>query len=293
MTTRTLSRPVIDDSESWRDLPTDVRVHDAVRQASDAACSMKEGGCEKEDHYDICPTIEFYKDGRPVLMLVARGVSRDNALAAARIAAGPTKPDVICATLDAHVTQSMTNPATGKPWAPGEMQGACDDDGACATGLLTDCLCTMAVFRDGHQEMLQRRYRGHETKGNLVWLGNGEEMVSGAKEQHVTGYVNAHLAQSMEFAWSTTGLLAGAEDDLKRMAAEEGLSEHMQYWHSVCAGAKLALLSGAAVGAIVMAPDAEVQAMVNETMNQDALNEAREGMLGFMATMLAIRLGVE
>lgn len=294
MTMPTLTRPVIEDTSSWRDMPTNVVVNDVVRKASNAACSMKERGCEENDHYDICPTIEFYKDGVPILMLVTKGISRDNALAAARIAAGPVQPDAICITLDAHVTQEMNNPKTGKPWGPGEMQASCDDEGACATGLLTDCLVTMAVFSDGHHEHLQRRYRGHETAGNLVWLGEGDAMVSGTdNNQQVTGYVVEHLAQSLAFALDQSPRLAEAEAEVARTAAAEGISEKMQFWHKVCAGAKLALLSGASVGALVCAPDEEVATMVNETMSQERLDEDRNGSLGFMALMLAVKLGVE
>lgn len=288
----TLNRPVVADPGFHPDTPTDVRVGELVSWASSAAASIKERGCEKYDHYDIAPIVEFFKDGALILTLFPAQVSRDNALAAARIAAGPVKPDLITATLDAHVTRAMTNPATGESWKPGEMQASCDDDGACATGLLTDCLVTMAVYRDGHHEMLQRRYQGHETQGNLVWLGDGDHFVSSSSTQSA-GYVPDVLQQAMRQAWSETGVLAKAEADLQQVAEEESLSAHMQYWHQVVAGAKMALLSGAAQGALVAAPDEEVSIMVKASLSQEALNEARNSSLGLIASLLGARLGVE
>lgn len=265
------------------DMPTSVgvEIHPHLQQSADHSWHRKEAGCAEEDHFDIVPQVDFYKDGELICSALAPHISRDHALAIARILTGPTKADVVVMSVDAHVTNSQLNPKTGQPWGPGEMQAACDDDGACAVGLLQDCIHTVAVFRDGTTQGIQRRYSGHETKGAMKW----EEPDAMPRGANLGGMVTDVLLEAMSFDYS------GVEADMEKGRVEEGLSVEEAYWLSACAGVQLVILSGAAGAVGVFAPP-EYESILQGTLSQQVLQTMEASPMGPLAKLLAIKYGI-
>lgn len=271
------------------DLPTDVRVHDLVWESAHEAAKLKEIGCARADHHDIVPFLQFFKDGNLIGTFFPDQIDRDKALAAICIITPLVGADLVCATLDAHVTTSMINPATGEKWGPGEMQAACDTEGACAVGLLTDCLATMGVFRDGHVEQVNHRYTGHEVKGNLKWM-DPDCMVENGEQQHLSGLVVDTMKQAMEHAHSADRFNLNAT--MLAKAKEMGIPPLEAYWHEVIVGAKIAMLTGAISAALLNPPDEDMRKLCETHLNEAELERARNSHLGVMAMMLRVQYGL-
>jgi hypothetical protein len=271
-------------------MPTDVRVHDLVEFSAREAARLKESGCAREEHFDIVPFLQFFKDGDLIGTFFARQIDRDQALAAIQMVTPLVGADLVCATLDAHVTQSMVNPATGKPWGPHEMQNACDDEGACATGLLTDCLATMGVFRDGHVEQVNHRYTGHETIGTLKWQDPDYMVESAEGKANLSGLVVDTMKHAMTQAHSAERFTRTAE--MLAKAKEVGIPPLEAYWHEVIVAAKIVLLTGACAAALLNPPNEEMRDLCATHLNEEELDKAAQGPLGIMAQLLRVQYNI-
>jgi hypothetical protein len=117
----------------------DAAVETVVQAKEDAVAAMRD-----DDPGDIAP---FERDGQLLATARASDVDRDEGLAIALIGVSGYHADAVLWVADAHMTTEPINPNTGKPWGPGEMQNACDNDGACAVGLLRDCLLIVRYER--------------------------------------------------------------------------------------------------------------------------------------------------
>lgn len=265
--------------------PTDVsKVHPILRQDAASIWGLKEGGCKKADHYDIQPQVSFFDgDGRLIVSVVANQ-GRDGALAIARIGTAMTEADVVVLHMDAHVTQSPVNPVTDKPWGPHEMQNLCDHEGACSTGLLTDCIVSQAIFRsDNHVEMVMRKYHGHEKAGGLHWATDTDVLIEDGNARS-EGLIPDVLREAM------------ADTTFAEMAATvpppEGASEAVARWHRICAALKM-MIGLNAVIAVIPNPPSEAQEVVAETLSQEATERFLSGPLGTLLAMLRMKWGLE
>lgn len=145
-----------------------------ARAGNSMASNFKEYGvAEIHPHFDIPPYLVGFRGegGRAGLLLevICNKVDRDEGLTTALLLAA-MDCIAIAVTFDAHVATSDINPRTGKKWEEGEMQGLCDGEGACDTGLLTDCLMTTAVFATGKVAFYNHSYHFHEAKGEVAWV---------------------------------------------------------------------------------------------------------------------------
>lgn len=150
-----------------------------------AVADMEDRGTD-----DIQPLIEVWRDGEPILFIMCPNVDRDEGLDAAYYSIRGLAADRIVMMLDAHVTKNMTNPKTGKPWGPGEMQAACDDDGACNLGLITDCLVINDVSRDGNFTMHTLPYHVNKDAKEVHWQeGENEHTMKEDDESKLEGLI--------------------------------------------------------------------------------------------------------
>ena len=155
---------------------------------------------------DVCPTIHVYR-AEPFeleILAVAPEINRDAALWAATILGSMVQPDFITMMADAHTTGTMINPATGKQWGPGEMQAACDTEGACSVGLLDDCLMFHTVWPDGRARMETRVYtvtKGTGVGGSTItWRGTAPDSVldSADTKGNLDGLITDALRQALQ-----------------------------------------------------------------------------------------------
>lgn len=123
--------------------------------------AMKEDAAERAPERgtdDMNGFIELWRDGKPILVLFTPDVDRDQVLDAAWFAIPAIDADRAIVVMDAHLSTAKNNPNTGEPWGPGEMQKACHEDGACLTGIITDCLIVNDIWRDGTYRMNSLMY---------------------------------------------------------------------------------------------------------------------------------------
>ena len=99
---------------------------------------------------DISPVVQGWRGSQPVVLLAPARVNRDDALHAARLAAVGFGCDVLSFTADGwQAADPARNPTTGKPWGPGEMQRAAEEEGALEAGWITEALTVNVVNRAG------------------------------------------------------------------------------------------------------------------------------------------------
>lgn len=138
---------------------------------------------------DLRPTVDVWRDGRMLAGIVCPDVDRDQALHAAHLAVPGFNADAVVLGLDAHMTNQPTNPSTGRPWGPREMQGLCDNENACDTGVITDCMMVNEVGRDFSWAMVIQPYHVHKTARTIAWFPDITEMSSDTDGTAVEGLV--------------------------------------------------------------------------------------------------------
>lgn len=115
------------------------------------------------------------------MMVLAPHIDRDLGLHAATTLTAALQPLHVTVMSDAHTTSQPNNPSTGQPWRPGEMQKACDTEGACTAGVLDDCLVFSTVWPDGRVRMATRIYtvtKGEGVGGSTIsWTGTAEDTI--------------------------------------------------------------------------------------------------------------------
>lgn len=201
-----------------QDSDYELRSLEAVAKAGNLMASQfKEfGAAEIDPHFDIPPFLVGFRgtgehrggeERHGVLVEVICGeVNRDEGLQAA-YALAAMDCIAVAVTFDAHMTSAEVNPRTGKPWGPGEMQGLCDGEGACDTGLLTDCLTTTAVFATGKVAGYNHSYHVHEGKREIAWVNDGEGIGDGDDGVKLGGYVVDTLKRVMVEGRTRSALL--------------------------------------------------------------------------------------
>ncbi len=162
----------------------DTKAERVKRQKNEVVAEARRGS-----NTDLQPTIDVWRDGRFLAGIVCRDVDRDQALQAVTIAVPGFGADAVILSLDAHMTSSPTNPKTGEPWGPNEMQGLCNDEGACDSGLITDCMMIQEVGRDGTWAMLTLPYHTHASARTIAWYPEVQRMESTVEGQEIEGYV--------------------------------------------------------------------------------------------------------
>lgn len=97
---------------------------------------------------DVASHLAIRRGGEPVAYVFCRNVNRDEGLDAFRAAVCGFGADEVDILFDAHYADKRWHDAKGRPPDPHELQHACDIDGACTLGLITDCINLMRAKRD-------------------------------------------------------------------------------------------------------------------------------------------------
>lgn len=187
------------------------------------------------------------------VVAIAPAIDRDMGLSIAHILATALRPEWISFMADAHTANVPENPATGKPWGPGEMQNACDVEGACSVGMLDDCLMFTTVWRDSERARTDTQVYT-VTKGEGVgastmrWEGYGPSRTldsEGLGDASLGGLVPDTLRQSLR------------DDRAQRMfqvmSEAMGLDENATFAHTVVGAIRA--LGAQGVAAMVMTED--------------------------------------
>lgn len=196
---------------------------DNARKVKDAQVASYDGTDQTTD--DIVPAVHVAGTSpfRFEVIALAPQIDRDMGLAIAKTLVTATSPDYVTFMADAHAANEMTNPATGKPWAPGEMQNACDVEGACSVGVLDDCLIFQTAWPSGRQRAETYRYTVTKGQGvgasSIAWTGYGPAHESIDTEDEGDHRTTGRVPDSL--AYYFTDPLAGI---IKTLAEQTGLT---------------------------------------------------------------------
>lgn len=131
--------------------------------------------CQPDE--DLNPHVTVIRGGAVIAVIVAPELDARLGLAAAGAAAVGYAADELVFSADAHLSNSGTNPRTGLPWAPGEMQRLCDNEGACEIGLLTDAMVSTWATRTGQLAIWTDPYHVDKTARTVAWSPpSGEQL---------------------------------------------------------------------------------------------------------------------
>ena len=138
---------------------------------------------EETERGDITPTVIVERDGETCAVVIAPQVDKELGFQAAAMAQAGFDPDALIVLLDAHVNQMSLKEGQTAEQAeqeyrkrfPKGMQHACDTEGACATGEITDCLVCHRIDREGTITMVSLPYSYHGKDGPpFQWLDQDE-----------------------------------------------------------------------------------------------------------------------
>lgn len=215
-----------------------------VRSVKEDVVAMYDGTDQSTD--DITPAVWATFGDIGGVLVVAPQIDRDMGLAACRIV-GLTGADTITFMADSHLANDPINPATGEQWGPGEMQNACDVEGACSVGLLDDCLMVTTVWRDNDrtrgETLVYTVTKGQGVGGSTIaWKGTAEPMVIDTAAMPDTGL------DGLVYDGMRSGFREAIPEALQQVAREEGLDTEQQAISTMVGG----ILALESVGFLVM-----------------------------------------
>jgi hypothetical protein len=212
---------------------------------------------------DIAPVVQGWRGSQPVVLLAPARMNPDDALYAARLAAVGFGCDILSFTTEGwQAADPERNPTTGRPWGPGEMQRAVEEEGALEAGWITEALTTNVVNRAGDVLGAVLPYRVDRrlsalgiTSYSLQW-GQQPNL---SRDAEWGGLLVDHLVEFMNEP-PVDALMAQA--DLPS-ADSLGLSGEEARAHIDCAVVKT-LRSSGFEGAVMLQADSPVRASVIE-----------------------------
>lgn len=134
----------------------------------DAAMACKMLYVEGTERGDMAPLIIAQRKGVVLVTVVAPKVDKYQALDGALILRKSLDADRLLIALDSHFATSLpgeTPEQMAERLPQGSMQKMCDEEGACATGVISDCLLCISVGADGAftQTVIPYDYHGKGT----------------------------------------------------------------------------------------------------------------------------------
>jgi hypothetical protein len=160
----------------------------------DVAVAMRTARREREaSGSDLAPIVWFARAGQVVVRLDCPDVDRDQALWAAHIGVAGYCADSVVVAIDARIANGP-RPGGGE-WEPGDLQARAEE-GASTDGVITDCLLTMELRRDGSGVSKIARYRQQEGIVGVQWLD--ERGVVGERSHHLVGLVPETLREAFQ-----------------------------------------------------------------------------------------------
>jgi hypothetical protein len=149
---------------------------------------------------DMPPTVVVERKGVPLLIVTAPEVDKVLGLKCAEICRVCMDADAITLICDAHMTM-VAKPEDLEKWKHRRMQDACDEEGACATGEITDCIQATRVDSNLKMECHCIPYDYHGKDGGIEfkWKLDGQLIMDEATEGvRIEGYISDVLREIMK-----------------------------------------------------------------------------------------------
>lgn len=255
-----------------------VSIHDLANEAADQARRIKEMAAadshSADDRPELRPSIQGWRGLAPVVLMIPSQVDRDEGLKAAWIAATGFGCDSIAFTVDTWSARTRTNPVTGKPWGPREMQDVVHNHDGMAKGWITEGLSTFVVNRAGDLASVMQQYRldGHTNalgihRWSIEWgerysnaERGGPDKVEGVVPEALLRYMNE---PTMMQSIGRAGILA----------RDFGLDDVEAQAHADCAVIKSLPMTGVWEGAaMLMSDDPRRAAIIDESLGHMRLD---------------------
>lgn len=165
---------------------------------------------ESMERGDLPPTVVVERDGELCAIVIASQIDKEKGIQAAVLCQTGFDPDALIMIMDAHVhtaqkvegqTVEQAREEMAKKFPPGSMQKMCDEEGACETGLITDCLICHRIDRNGSIDLVTLPYSYHGKNGPpFVWLDQDPKYkeMTALKDDQITGYIPNSLREIMK-----------------------------------------------------------------------------------------------
>jgi hypothetical protein len=143
---------------------------------------------KEQKNPDQNPTVFVERKGIIRAIIVAPQLDKWQGLHAAKVCRVGFGADALTLVFDAHVAHGKPGESKedfAKQFPPGSMQRMCDEEGACKTRKITDCMICHRITADGHLQMVTLPYFYDEKyQGEFHWLDD-EIMKMDTKEEGV------------------------------------------------------------------------------------------------------------
>ena len=125
---------------------------------------------------DVLPTVIAERNGEVFAIVVAPNVDKEMALRASTILR-QGGADALTLILDAHVrhVNSKDGDEFLKNYKHGDMQRACDEEGACSLGIISDCLICQRIDSSGKVTLRILPYDYHGQGTEFKWKEETEQ----------------------------------------------------------------------------------------------------------------------
>jgi hypothetical protein len=227
-------------------------ISEGIRKWVEYAKQHKMHIVETTDRGDITPTVIIERDGEVMSIISAPDVDKIQGLNIAALSQIGFDPDFLTILLDSHIhygkvkegqTPEEAQEEFLKKYPPGSMQKACDEQGACETGEITDCLVCHRINRKGDVEMVVLPYAYHGKEGKpFQWIDPDKEqnifsVKAGDENKVLEGLIPNTLRDIM-----TKGTNIQAIPELKKLAESLDISTERARFHT--ARAVMYILAG-------------------------------------------------
>lgn len=120
---------------------------------------------------DLPPTIIAERNGEVFAIVIASDIDKELAFKASHILRTGAGADALVLILDAHVRSVDAEKGDEflKNYKHGDMQRACDEEGACELGIISDCLICHRIDKDGNISMKILPYSYHGKGTDFKW----------------------------------------------------------------------------------------------------------------------------
>lgn len=194
------------------------------------AKAFKHSWVEATQRGDMPPTVIAERNGQPLIIVVAPQIDKMLGLHAADMCRGGMCADAVTLICDAHMATGQTE-ADLEKWKHQRMQDACDEEGACSTGEITDCIQAIRMDTSLKAELhcLPYDYHGKDGGVDFKWKPDMEVKINEKTEDKagVTGFIPESLREIMQ---RPTIL---ENDQLQQAAAAMGLTNvDKQVYHA-------------------------------------------------------------
>lgn len=117
---------------------------------------------------DMCPIVVGLTNGKPVIVATSPQQDKQCGLYAASLVMSAFRPDIVVFIADAHIDHATTLEEHNTRYPKG-MQHACDDEHACETSSLSDCMLANIMAQD-HTGIITIPYKYHDKgKRRVAW----------------------------------------------------------------------------------------------------------------------------